>query len=357
MYGMTLEINQRCNLHCSYCYLKNKNGQRMELDTAKKCVDLAFENARVQKQEKIIFDFVGGEALLDFDLLVEIVEYIEQISKEKNYEVQYGLTTNGTIFNDEIVDWLIDKKFNLKLSIDGDRKVTNLGRGSDTFFDVYEKIQSNWNFVLKYQKNSGKFAQVTNVITNNNYMFYFESFKHLIDQFQAKVIYTVFDIDSEWKEEQLANIADQIEQAYLFFKDRLVKYPFYWHFITEVKNSIKIKKRFYSCGSGIIYLYVKSDGDFYACANAIQSKSILGNINNGYNQTKIDLLKNLSGIDNPECISCEQYDCCAAKGCIYKSLSENGSIHKPSRILCWQQKFYAEFYHKHKEFIDCLYIE
>lgn len=233
MYGMTLEINQRCNLHCSYCYLKNKNGQRMELDTAKKCVDLAFENARVQKQEKIIFDFVGGEALLDFDLLVEIVEYIEQISKEKNYEVQYGLTTNGTIFNDEIVDWLIDKKFNLKLSIDGDRKVTNLGRGSDTFFDVYEKIQSNWNFVLKYQKNSGKFAQVTNVITNNNYMFYFESFKHLIDQFQAKVIYTVFDIDSEWKEEQLANIADQIEQAYLFFKDRLVKYPFYWHFITE----------------------------------------------------------------------------------------------------------------------------
>lgn len=357
MYGMTLEINQRCNLQCNYCYLKNKNGERMSLDTAKKCVDLAFENSRTQKQEKIIFDFVGGEALLDFNLLNAIVDYIEQINKKQVFDVQYGLTTNGTIFNDKIIDWLVDKKFNLKLSIDGDRKVTNLGRGTNAFSDVYEKILSNWKYVIKYQEKSGKYAQVTNVITKDNYMFYYESFKHLIDEFNAKAIYTVFDICSEWREDQLIYIENQIERAYLLFKERLKDNPFYWHFITEVKNSVKVKRRFYSCGSGIIYLYVKSNGDFYACANAIQSKSTLGNINTGYDQKAIAFLKNLSGIDNADCISCAQYDCCIAKGCIYKSLAENGSIHKPSKVLCWQQKFYVKFYQEHKEFIECLYME
>ena len=354
MYSVTMEINQRCNMKCSYCYLGEKNGTVMPWVVAKNSVDFVFANAKIHSDKKIIFDFIGGEPLLDFGLIKQIVKYVNEKNKLYLYNIEYGVTTNGTLLTKEIAEWLASENFNLKISIDGKAEVTNMGRGNGT--DVYSKIMQNWENIILYKKIACKNVQVTNVITKENYKFYYDSFLHLIEQLKIKTIFTVLDISVNWSAFELECIGRQIEKAYQYFIEKIRMEPFYWHFITQVKDAIKVKKRFYSCGAGIVSSYVKVNGDIYACANAVQCKATLGNVHSGYDKQAISYLKNITEIDNKKCISCSIYELCSAKGCIYKSILENGNVNHPSYALCWMQKFKFSFYNNHKKEIDNLYM-
>ena len=70
MYSLTLEINQKCNLSCIYCYLGEKDKSEMPLETATKSIDLAFNNTKIHRDKKIWIDFIGGEPLLDFGYIL-----------------------------------------------------------------------------------------------------------------------------------------------------------------------------------------------------------------------------------------------------------------------------------------------
>lgn len=87
------------------------------------------------------------------------------------------MTTNGTIMNDEILDWIIKNDFLLKVSIDGKKEINDLNRIAKNGESVFEQIQKNWHYFKEYENQSNKKVQVTNVITKNNYMHYFETFR------------------------------------------------------------------------------------------------------------------------------------------------------------------------------------
>lgn len=90
---MTLEINQRCNLRCQYCYLGEKNGTKMSYETACKAIDRAFLYTKIHKDQTLWIDFIGGEPLLDFDMICKLVEYIYQKNAEVKYKLLFSLTT------------------------------------------------------------------------------------------------------------------------------------------------------------------------------------------------------------------------------------------------------------------------
>lgn len=125
MYTITLEVNQICNLRCTYCYLGKKTNQKMSERIAYNGLEIAFLNVEKHKDRRLWVDFVGGEALLSFSLLKQLVEYIERRALQRNILVTYSITTNGTILNDEILTWLIKYKIHLKISIDGDEETHN----------------------------------------------------------------------------------------------------------------------------------------------------------------------------------------------------------------------------------------
>ena len=77
MYTITLEVNQICNLRCTYCYLGRKTNQKMSEQIAYKGLEIAFLNAENHRDRRLWVDFVGGEALLSFPFLKQLVEYIE----------------------------------------------------------------------------------------------------------------------------------------------------------------------------------------------------------------------------------------------------------------------------------------
>lgn len=154
---LVLGLTERCNLDCSYCcYSGRFEGQRthgnrvMSLETAKKAIRQLLDQQPARKGRSPI-TFYGGEPLLEFDLLRQCVEFAEQDAAERGKQVRFSITTNGTLMNDEVVDFLVEHDFLVLVSLDGCReahdryRVFPNGKGS---FDLV--LRNLYRFAEKY---------------------------------------------------------------------------------------------------------------------------------------------------------------------------------------------------------------
>ena len=128
-------ITHRCNLKCIYCYQKHDSSQNMTFDTAKKVVDWCFDHAP-EDTDGIEFTFIGGEPLLEFNLIKDIFDY--SFNKDSSKDVIFYATTNGTLLNDEMKDWFFQHRnsFYLRLSLDGTADTHNHNRSNS--FDLID---------------------------------------------------------------------------------------------------------------------------------------------------------------------------------------------------------------------------
>jgi len=122
-YMLALCVAQSCNLSCIYCYAEesgsNCKNQLMEFDVAKKTIDYLIENSKNIKNLHI--QFFGGEPLLNFKVMKQIVEYSKKVGQQANKVFTFSLTTNATLLDEEVQHYLIDNDITTKLSIDGDQ--------------------------------------------------------------------------------------------------------------------------------------------------------------------------------------------------------------------------------------------
>ena len=128
---ITLTITEKCNLSCVYCYEHNKSARQMTFHEAKNILEKELsdlENTYYQ------IEFFGGEPFLNFELIKQIVEYV-QLSCNGTYH--FFATTNGTLVHKEIQDWLTKNKniFTACLSLDGTPTAHNINR-NNSFNDI-----------------------------------------------------------------------------------------------------------------------------------------------------------------------------------------------------------------------------
>lgn len=357
MYSLTLEINQRCNLKCRYCYLGDKNGDKMEIQTAKKAIDMAFQKVKLHKDHKLWVDFVGGEALLDFKMIEMLVEYIEKKNLNEHNELLFSVTTNATVFNKEIINFLIEKQFALKVSIDGNKEINDRNRISCTGYSVHDKIMENLKYVRSFEERTGRYVQVTNVITENNYESYFESLVYLTKTLGFKMIDTALDLSVPWNNTQMEILSNEIKKSFRYFIEQAKKQNgFYWEFAEKVikfrdpiiKNSTK---KFYCCGAGIVSAYIRTDGTIFACPGNLEETVCLGNLDKGFKKEKMLELKNFNGIDNEECANCEIADYCVERSCMMQNIAVTGDKNKPAPIFCRMRRLMFELYQENEDII------
>lgn len=140
-FSPSLCVTHNCNLDCVYCYQQHDTSKRMSIDTAKTIIDWIFEHVP-EGAERVGIDFIGGEPLLEFELIKEIAAYAS--SKKRPLPYMFFATTNGTLLSEDMKRWFTERKeyFVLGLSLDGTRDTHNHNRSNS-----FDKIDTG--FFLK----------------------------------------------------------------------------------------------------------------------------------------------------------------------------------------------------------------
>lgn len=130
-----LNLTNQCNLRCPYCFV-HFNEQKVSLETAKATCEYLLNNATVEEKPNLWF--FGGEPMLEYKRI------IQPIVEEYGERIEFGITTNGTLLTEDVVDYFFKNNIPILLSIDGNEIVQSKQRpyanGKSSFEDVLKNI-------------------------------------------------------------------------------------------------------------------------------------------------------------------------------------------------------------------------
>ena len=350
--NITFIVTKDCQLACKYCYLVGKNDkERMDWSVAKKAIDYILSNEHQFREGSVIWDFIGGEPLLEIDLIDKICDYIKLELYKKNHHwfdsYRFNFTTNGINYHSEKIQKFIKKNkshLSVTITIDGTKNKHDLNRiwkGEGPEKGSYEDIVKNIPLWLSQFPNAG--TKVT--ISTADIPFIKESVLHLYELGIHEVnINVVFE--DVWEEgddlifeNQLIQLADEIiEKEY--YKDFVCSF-----FLENLGKPIPATDNINWCGAGKM-LAVDSSGNFYPCNRfsgfSLREKKpiIIGNVTEGIDQNKLRPFLTLDRTtQSPQkCLDCEVASGCAwCQGENYDAADTN-TIYQRSTAICKMHK-------------------
>jgi uncharacterized protein len=328
-----LSLTHRCNLGCHYCYAGRSDRRTMSLATARKAIDFGFQRAGAD--ERVEISFFGGEPLLCRELIRTIVAYIRTQQTIYPQPVRLSLTTNGTVFDDEIIDLLQREGIELCISLDGppaihDRhRIFRNGRGS--FATVAATLQRALATLPAVQVNAVYGPDTLAALP--------ESVAFLVG-LGAPAIHINPNICAVWPPDVLEEIEPAFQRLADFYIDC------YAHDREIALNAIDSKiivflKRGYSpedrCGMGRTQWAFAPSGNVYPCERFIGDDRdftfCLGNIHTGLSDKRCCLLLRQTGNRTQACLSCPLRNYCMNWcGCTNYYLA--GQTDQAGAVLC-----------------------
>ncbi|MBQ3323471.1 MAG: radical SAM peptide maturase, CXXX-repeat target family [Muribaculaceae bacterium] len=341
---ITFIVTKTCQLACRYCYLVGKNNnERMSLDMARKSIDYILRCKEFNKINKITFDFIGGEPLLEINLINDICDYIIEELNIMNHRwknnYKFSFTTNGLLYADEIVQQFIKKHkehIEITLSIDGNKKKNDINRIFPNGKGSYDKVINNVKLWVQQFPN----ARTNMVVSSADLPYIYDSVIHLF-QIGLKRVDIVPVVEDTWNpgdekifEYQLICLAD-----YLIDNDLYESHKIY-AFDEAIGHALTVEDVLSPCRRSI--LTIDSKGDFYRCLRfakfSLRSKAPrkIGNVNNGINN---NLLRPYLTMNNTTVLSKKCEDCEIASGCRWcpaenYDASVEGSIFIRATAIC-----------------------
>ncbi|OPJ64168.1 radical SAM/SPASM domain-containing protein [Clostridium oryzae] len=332
-----------CNLHCRYCYegektcFGNMNDyfQDLTLKSIKKSISQSDDN-------KHIIRFHGGEPLLNFKLIKRFVDDIEEF--KGNLQIKYEMTTNGTVWNEEIDNFFrkYRKAFEgyISISIDGDKNIHNrnrvFGDGNGSFNIVIETAKK----MLSIFKN----LRCRMTITPNNVEDMFENTVY-IKNLGFENIASAFDLFSkEWNEECIEIIQNQQEKIIDYWYKNNLKIV-----VSTVYDIQKQKRAVGICSPSVNYY---PDGFIYPCTFvAGREKFNIGTIENGIDSDKLQCIKDISIKDNSKCIRCNNKRACEGNRCKLLNKVTTGDYYVPPTIECVLERIKLKTKNKYNDIL------
>ena len=333
MYILSLEIINKCNLNCAYCYLGDKKNTYMSLETAYKAIEIAIHEAQKQYDKRLIVYFIGGEPLLAFDTMYSIVEYVRNSCKECGLHCEFSTTINGTLITEEIADFFILNKFDVKLSLEGPEQVHDRNRIDYAGNGSFKKIMENYKHLRRYECETGKQVSCAQVVTQNNHKDFAESFQFLID-LGCQRIETGVDHYCKWEEAEEQALAEQLTKVFYLYKHHIQKTQknLFWNMFEQHLEAYLLPCDFYSCKAGLNNVFVSTNGGIYTCIELPEFK--IGNVDEGLDVPRIRGIVYVDDKLYNECSVCGYKKNCKTRSCQASNYEVHKDIYHPVKVDC-----------------------
>lgn len=326
---LTLQVTQQCNLRCKYCpysgsyYNRVHNSASMNIEVAKKAIDFYIKHAYDKKELNI--GFYGGEPLIQYDMIKELVEYAYIQGEGK--KVNFHMTTNATLLDLSKIAFLARNNFRMTISLDGPRELHDRNRQNTNGRGSFDKVIENVQIIQKHYPEYIKEVAFNCVVDGQGDYGCLNDFFTNYDV--VKDMHTTFnDIAQEGiKNEALLVSSEDYDITYQYevFKLLLNKCNLisdkevsvivksYYDYIRMMLKGRSVGFIYHNAGHpggpcipGIHKLFVNIEGDFYPCEKLNENiqELVIGNIESGFNYNRIESILNVGKTTQEECRNC-----------------------------------------------------
>ena len=343
--SIVLNLTNQCNLSCSYCYefgedkIATPEGKQkfMEWETAKASVDYLLESSAGRPSVHVTF--FGGETLMNFPLLEQVVAYANAEGARRGVSVSFSLTTNATLLNSKIIDFLADQKVGVTVSMDGPKemqdkfRIFSNGRGS------YDVIRPRVEELLKKHRSRPVGARVTLTSGAMDVRRIYQHLKHELGFHEVAFapvttspdrLYSIGEPGMDQVLEQFRELA----REYLEYALRGEHHGFSNVSETLAELHQGVNKAL-PCGAGLGLVGVGPSGDIAPCHRFVDSdEHALGHISTGIDKEKRKEFLDRGNIDAKyACHSCWARPLCAG-GCHHEAFVRYGEIGHANLHYC-----------------------
>jgi uncharacterized protein len=317
-----VNVSQRCNLTCSYCYVNKGHFDYTEVPIPKMKIEMAASIVdRIHSHFPDLgiygFHFYGGEPLLNFKAIRQIVERAEAKAAETGTETDYHITTNGTLLTTEIADFMDRHRFTVYYSIDSDAEIHDELRqylnGKGSFDDVSRNIE-----LLK--ERSGVHLIGSSVVRESNSLS--NAIERLADmgasQCKAERVRLTDDNPIALVDEAFAGYLDDVRDLADHYIENIeaTRKPLDYRLTSKILQLMTGKRRDFFCPAGERMFGVAANGELYPCALHVgRPQSVLGSIEDGPDRAKVAAFREkYSAAGQEVCRSCWNRSLCGG-GC------------------------------------------
>lgn len=324
MQSFTIMFTTNCNMDCTYCYEgRNKASINISDDILQQTLLFIQRYMESYQDEELLVYFHGGEPLLQYD---KVMYAVKVLRKKFGERVLFGITTNGTIMNDNILR-VLTKEFNFSLtvSLDGEERSHNVNRKLKTGEGSYEKaIQTALN-LLQIRKD----VRIRMTVNPLNVDSFCNNVLHFLNLGFSIIAPAIDYFDHSWNQDNMNRLENQLTELKKRLKER-----------NNDNISVGLvddyrQEKIGSCSGGLTSFQINPKGEIYPCSYAVgNSKYMIGDVENGINDEKVNWFQNINNVRNIDCIGCGHEEACLASRCKLLNLYITNNFYSPAPTVC-----------------------
>lgn len=339
--ALCLHVSHDCNLRCQYCFASTGDfgtGRKiMDIETAKRAIDFVIQ--RSGSRRNIEVDFFGGEPLMNFPVIKEVVAYGRELEKRHGKVFKFTTTTNAVLMNDEIMDFLNREMDNVVISIDGRPEVHDRMRPTPNGKGSYDLIIEKAKEFARRRGQQRYYLRGTFTRYNLDFA---NDVLHLADQgfeqLSIEPVVTDESHDYALRESDLPRVFEEYERLgreYVIRRRNPDTWFSFFHFMVDLTGGPCLRKRLTGCGAGNEYVAVTADGDIYPCHQFVGREGMrMGSVLDGSFDTAMQArFQHNTVLTKEKCSQCWARFYCSG-GCQANAHAFNGDISKPYEMEC-----------------------
>lgn len=334
-----LHLTHDCNLRCPYCFTGKKFDREMTSDTAKRTAEWVIDYAK-QHGQRAVFSFFGGEPMMAWDRLREVVLHAEAVAREQGVVALFRMNTNGMLIKDEHLRFFEEHDLIFILSIDGNEAMHDSERKTEGGKGSHHVIAGKLPRFLEH--NPGMMASV--VITPTNVVHAADGIAYLFDQ-GVRYLIIKPDVTQAWSREDVAELERQYERVANDYLERTRKGDELYlnllddKWINHAKGAEGISIR---CDVGSSQISISPSGNIYPCVRWVKEDEDtvpkLGDVWQGLLPEPMAKIKAASAAPKQPCGDCSYNDGRCANECACEHYSATGRIDTPAPALCEHER-------------------